>query len=299
MKYYVLGHGSCYDGMCSLWVARRQFNNTFPGITKVKYHSVYYGQPLPRIEDGSVVIFLDFSIPREDLIALKERMARVIVLDHHESARNALAGIEDCTFDMTKSGAQLTTEFFKERDPYVLRIVNYVADRDLWKHQLYRTEDVNNFIGTLPNVYTDDAFVAWEGLIDKSHGMDPWVTELANKGNYITKYRTKLVAAAASRSFDAEIGDLSIKCVNTIPEIVSDVLNSLINVDTPVALGYFDSGLGPYVCSLRSNGAVNVARIAESFGGGGHPRAAGFTLTDNPKVLFSKNKAEKQIQPVI
>lgn len=30
-------------------------------------------------------------------------------------------------------------------------------------------------------------------------------------------------------------------------------------------------------CSLRSKGAVNVARIAQSFGGGGHRTAAGFT----------------------
>jgi phosphoesterase RecJ-like protein len=30
-------------------------------------------------------------------------------------------------------------------------------------------------------------------------------------------------------------------------------------------------------CSLRSKGAINVARIAQSFGGGGHKTAAGFT----------------------
>ena len=30
-------------------------------------------------------------------------------------------------------------------------------------------------------------------------------------------------------------------------------------------------------CSLRSKGSINVARIAQSFGGGGHRTAAGFT----------------------
>ena len=30
-------------------------------------------------------------------------------------------------------------------------------------------------------------------------------------------------------------------------------------------------------CSLRSKGSVNVARIAQAFGGGGHKTAAGFT----------------------
>jgi phosphoesterase RecJ-like protein len=36
---------------------------------------------------------------------------------------------------------------------------------------------------------------------------------------------------------------------------------------------------GVYRTSLRSKGDVNVARIAEKFGGGGHRNAAGCTLT--------------------
>jgi phosphoesterase RecJ-like protein len=36
---------------------------------------------------------------------------------------------------------------------------------------------------------------------------------------------------------------------------------------------------GVYRTSLRSKGEVNVARIAEQFGGGGHRNAAGCTLT--------------------
>jgi phosphoesterase RecJ-like protein len=36
---------------------------------------------------------------------------------------------------------------------------------------------------------------------------------------------------------------------------------------------------GVYRTSLRSKGDINVARIAEKFGGGGHRNAAGCTLT--------------------
>jgi phosphoesterase RecJ-like protein len=36
---------------------------------------------------------------------------------------------------------------------------------------------------------------------------------------------------------------------------------------------------GTYRTSLRSKGDVNVARVAEKFGGGGHRNAAGCTLT--------------------
>ncbi|TKJ41696.1 hypothetical protein CEE37_03780 [candidate division LCP-89 bacterium B3_LCP] len=37
--------------------------------------------------------------------------------------------------------------------------------------------------------------------------------------------------------------------------------------------------------SLRSRGSVKVDSIAHSFGGGGHPKAAGFTITDDSEVV--------------
>jgi phosphoesterase RecJ-like protein len=40
-----------------------------------------------------------------------------------------------------------------------------------------------------------------------------------------------------------------------------------------------ESAPGVYRTSLRSKGDINVARIAERFGGGGHRNAAGCTLT--------------------
>jgi len=35
---------------------------------------------------------------------------------------------------------------------------------------------------------------------------------------------------------------------------------------------------GKYRASLRSKGNINVARVAESFGGGGHKNAAGLSI---------------------
>jgi len=43
---------------------------------------------------------------------------------------------------------------------------------------------------------------------------------------------------------------------------------------------------GRYKGSLRSNNYVDVARVCESLGGGGHVRAAGFTADGDPQVLL-------------
>jgi phosphoesterase RecJ-like protein len=48
------------------------------------------------------------------------------------------------------------------------------------------------------------------------------------------------------------------------------------------------SALKEFHVSLRSNGSVDVAQIASSFGGGGHPSAAGFTIESTLPELKSQ-----------
>jgi phosphoesterase RecJ-like protein len=51
-------------------------------------------------------------------------------------------------------------------------------------------------------------------------------------------------------------------------------------IDTVKISAFFrDIGNGAWKVSLRSKGEVNVARVAEAFGGGGHKNAAGFRIT--------------------
>ncbi|MBQ1458429.1 MAG: bifunctional oligoribonuclease/PAP phosphatase NrnA [Butyrivibrio sp.] len=53
-----------------------------------------------------------------------------------------------------------------------------------------------------------------------------------------------------------------------------------------------------YKLSLRSDGSVNVAKVAESFGGGGHDRAAGITMQGDLEDIFARviSKIEELMQ---
>jgi phosphoesterase RecJ-like protein len=71
-------------------------------------------------------------------------------------------------------------------------------------------------------------------------------------------------------------------------------------VNYPLAVGeveatalFKESAPGVYRTSLRSKGDVNVARIAEQFGGGGHRNAAGCTLTGD------WDEIEKKLVPLL
>ncbi len=54
---------------------------------------------------------------------------------------------------------------------------------------------------------------------------------------------------------------------------------------------------GTLKASLRSNGKVDISKIAIEFGGGGHPRAAGYTLRENLEI--EKEKLIKAVGEMI
>jgi phosphoesterase RecJ-like protein len=63
------------------------------------------------------------------------------------------------------------------------------------------------------------------------------------------------------------------------PSDTEDVINMLLRVSgTEVALMFIELGPESVKVSFRSRGAVDVRRLAEQFGGGGHIAAAGATL---------------------
>ena len=61
-------------------------------------------------------------------------------------------------------------------------------------------------------------------------------------------------------------------------EIVNIPLQS---VKVRVSVFIKEDTKGTRRCSIRSKGEVDCAAVAQSFGGGGHPRAAGFRFTES------------------
>ena len=55
-----------------------------------------------------------------------------------------------------------------------------------------------------------------------------------------------------------------------------------------VFLLYETGNSDEYKVSLRTNSEVDVSRIAQSFGGGGHVKAAGCTMTGKPEEIAEK-----------
>lgn len=83
------------------------------------------------------------------------------------------------------------------------------------------------------------------------------------------------------------------KQYHVLPKHLDGIVNQLrVTKDVEVAVFLYENEDGTYKVSTRSNGLVNVAELAVKFGGGGHDRAAGFSMEGQPEAMVEKIVSE-------
>lgn len=260
---YVLYHGNCYDGFGAAYATWLKLGD------RAKYIPVTHGQPMPDMANGSIVYILDFSYPREDLIALARRMADVVVLDHHKTAQEALSGIDveglTIVFDMNKSGARLAWEWWFPTDemPNLLR---YVEDRDLWRFALPESREVSEALRAYPM-----KFDVWDELS---------VPTLKLEGKIIMQHTAQQVQMMCNQARQVALEDGTPGVMVNATGFWSEIGHRLLE-EWPAArfaVSYYDDKRGNRVYSLRSRPDYDVSALAKANGGGGHAQAAGFTI---------------------
>jgi oligoribonuclease NrnB/cAMP/cGMP phosphodiesterase (DHH superfamily) len=276
----IIFHDSCMDGIASAWVAWRRY------FDRADYVPMRYGQKPPCCQDR-VVFVLDFCFSPEETIRIADEATRVLVFDHHKTAIDRFSDWRprpdvELHFDLKHSGAQLTAKHFSAASR--LWIVDYVEDRDLWKHALPHTHEVNALLGaSCLGLEPIEAFK----ILDQLRGLSMKQAVAQGTGALLQLrcYARQVAAEARKTTFAGHPG---IPVVNLPKPMASEVLHELTQ-EAPFAVGWRQEGPN-IVFSLRSAGkpAFDVAKLAERYGGGGHPSAAGFTLPCNAVDMFSR-----------
>lgn len=253
-------HGGCVDGFTAAWIVARRYCD-------VQLVAGKYGNPPPDCT-GDDVYIVDFSYPRAELAALCDRARSVTVFDHHQTAQGNLDGFDHpnarVVFDMERSGAGITWD---ELHPYLGRppLVLYVEDRDLWRLQLTGHAEVYAVIQSHP--FTLEA---WDRLASTP------LADVRAEGAGINRYRQQLIDTAVEVAFPVTIAGHEVLAANCIYAIASEVAGRLAE-GRPFGAYYYDAP-GERRWGLRSaSDGLDVAAIAQRFGGGGHRHAAGFT----------------------
>ena len=289
-------HANCADGFTAAWAVYKALGGT------VKFVPGVYGEAPPDVTGADVVI-VDFSYKRGVMLERATRARSVLVLDHHKTAEAELESVpaprgdwavhrmeatyhDDregpciaAVFDMERSGAQLAWDYFHRDTGYhagmALRrppLVDYVADRDLWRFSLPYSRDIAAWVFSHP--YDFDAWNRLNATLRHADGFKRAVAE----GQAINRKHQKDISEllrVARR--EMVIGGHRVPVANLPYTMASDAASRMAE-GAPFAACYFDGADGR-VFSLRSrDGGLDVSEIAASYGGGGHRNAAGFRV---------------------
>lgn len=280
LKILCIHHGACPDGVAAAWAFSKHYEKWEKhGIGEVSYYPAVHNKPPPwkLIEKQDVVWILDFAYSREDMLKMKDMLHDLKVLDHHKSAEKACAGLDFCKFDMSRSGAGMTWDhmFGSASRPW---FIDCIEDRDIWKWEIEDSRHALYYLDTLPMTFeTYDRLDAGEITMD----------EAIDKGKaiagYVKRYNEETVGSAARKiSFRDPSGEIhcDVPFINASFKGISEVLHEM-SKGAKFSMGYYRRNDGKYKYSLRvsAESDFDVSELASRYeGGGGHAKAAGFTL---------------------
>jgi oligoribonuclease NrnB/cAMP/cGMP phosphodiesterase (DHH superfamily) len=264
---YVISHKSCADGYGAAWAAWKKFGDS------AKYLFKHYGDEVGYLEPNSEIYITDFSFPRDVLLGLVEAGHTLKVLDHHKTAEEALAGLPFAHFDLSKSGARLSWEFFHPEEK-VPKLILAVEDRDLWAWKYPDTKAIGAYLSSI--AWTFDAWTSLSQYLE-----DPETYKsIYSSGLAIMSYQDQIAEDAAKKAYNLNISGYTVKGLNQTT-LISETGNKILikHPDTPFSATFFVAESGEYIFSLRGRGDFNVSAVAKIYGGGGHKSAAGFKVS--------------------
>lgn len=316
----VIYHKHCVDGAGAALAAWLRFGE------EAEYRAAQYGDPAPTDDEvrGRDVFVLDFHYSREETMRLYYAVndtwanGRLVVLDHHISAQKELGDLSFCTFDMKRSGAVMSWEYFHydpktDNTPWHPELFAYIQDRDLFTRALPNTKEISAALVASGALKDFRALIQiyrhWHEDPIEEDGPNTVKCNLISDGRAILKAEAQMIDTTVALAEEVELSIEVGPEKRTIRGLA--VTSSVLQTDIGDALAIESArrgrdAVGIIYCrdgnkklwrvSMRSRdifdpdlarptitvSAPDVSIFAKHFGGGGHAKAAGFEVSVLP-----------------
>jgi nanoRNase/pAp phosphatase (c-di-AMP/oligoRNAs hydrolase) len=274
----VIYHDQCRDGFGAAYAAWKKFGDTASYIPRKTQ------DPVPEGLVDKEIYIVDYSYNKAQLDTLVAKNTSVVVIDHHATSKEAVKSFEGNVFDMEHSGAVLAWQYFHPNTE-VPKLLLYIEDHDLW---LFKME-FNREFGAALGEYDQD-FETWDRLVDNLSDRDDF-SKFLSMGETIARFEDahvqKLLAFKEKVLFEGnEI--YAVNCSRIYRSIVAHELSTLNGKEGGIemAIVYYRYD-GKVHCGLRSNGDVDVSKMAQKYGGGGHKNASGMRFDSFEQLPFT------------
>jgi len=278
----IIYHADCPDGFGGAWAAWKKLGE------EASYIPAGYGEPIFEGLENKEIYFIDFIYDQYDEKGIKDlikRNKRVTAIDHHVSKEKLIKLTRDYSYAVDHSGAVLAWQYFHKDKPVPL-LLKYIEGQDLWRFDLPGTTALVTYVDSL-----DYDFSAWDKLAKDVEDAEKR-QEFIGKGEFMLDYKEEMIKKMIEENEKlVEFEGYQIYAVNAPHEFASEIGHILYTRKPPMALTWVEDKNSIHV-SLRSDGSVDVAKIAEKYGGGGHKSSAGFRLPVITSFPWSKRKSE-------
>lgn len=275
-KIIIAYHKNCLDGVSSAYLAYREIAKKQHIWSEIILQPLQYNHEDELynhdLDKDTTVLFVDFSLKRDELIVLAEMVNAIEIYDHHKTAESQLVDLPEniaCTFNMDQSGAMICYDEF-DHGISDSTVFEYIQDRDLWTWKLPNSKEVSAYLDVM--VKPNDIFEF--GQIVRNFDLDTAV----EAGTLLLKKQENSVRSKLYKTKNVKLEGIDFAVIN-VTENISELGNEICTTFDKPALMYFITEDSKVICSLRSTDDLpDVSAIATKFGGGGHRNACGFQM---------------------
>lgn len=277
-RIVVLYHNDCTDGFSAAWAAWKQLGN------KADYIGVNPGvAPIAGLKNKDIYM-LDMIYPPQYLKRLIETNKKVVAIDHHISNQKVFKLIQKGFFDINHSGAVLAWKYFHPKTK-VPKLLKHVEDMDLWRFKIPKTKELVAYLDMV-----DFEFKKWNSVA-KDIENKARINKYIKTGALLLRHEDMMIERIISNH--AQLVSFFGHKTYTVnsPVFNSQIANLLYKKLPPIGIVWVQNNDGEIHVSLRSDGSVDVSKIAAKFkGGGGHKKSAGFTVENVLRLPWKKVK---------
>ncbi|MFO0743724.1 MAG: DHHA1 domain-containing protein [Candidatus Paceibacterota bacterium] len=277
----VFYHENCVDGFTGAFVAHKKFKEKaeyIPLSRTVKGDDILQSKKIKISElKDKEVYFIDFCLKENELKKVQKVAKKLIVIDHHIGMKRLVESLFGSVFRDGVSGAYLAHEYFFPKN-IIPKLIRYISIGDTYsfsKDEKINKEERN----ILAYVYTLQFDFKIFSKVEKDLEDKKKFLEIKNTGTILQSNYLKLVDNQLNSAKLINFDGYKVYAINASPVFRNELGHKLTEKTKTFTIIYtFERG--ELKLSFRANGGVDVEKIAEKYGGGGHVNASSMKTKD-------------------